>query len=104
GPRGPWVSERRCDRHEDGHDNEGHCGLPVETLVELATKLLQVNRSIASSALDHELAHEEVVADAIGGGPWFSLRGLYVCEPGVAEHLLTSGGGQTGSVAPKPMG
>ena len=68
---------------------EGHCGLPVETLVELATKLLEVDKSMVRSALDHELAHDEVIADAIGGEPCVFLRGLYLAERGVAERLLS---------------
>ncbi|WP_036262892.1 SF1B family DNA helicase RecD2 [Methylocapsa aurea] len=68
--------------------DEGHCGLPVETLVELATKLLEVDKTIVKSALEHELAHDEVVADAIGGEPCIFLRGLYLAERGVADRLL----------------
>jgi len=69
--------------------DDGHCGLPVETLVELATKLLEVDKTIVGSALDHELAQDEVVADAIGGEPCIFLRGLYLAERGVAERLLS---------------
>ena len=69
--------------------DEGHCGLPVETLVELATKLLEVDKTIVRSALEHELAHDEVVADAIGGEPCIFLRGLYLAERGVADRLLS---------------
>jgi exodeoxyribonuclease V alpha subunit len=32
--------------------DEGHCGLPVEPLIELATKLLEVDKTIVRSALD----------------------------------------------------
>ena len=73
--------------------NEGHCGLPVEPLVELATKLLEVDKTIVRAALDHELAHEEIIAEAIGGERCIFLRGLYFAERGVAERLLSLGVG-----------
>ena len=69
--------------------DEGHCGLPVEPLVELATKLLEVDKTIVRAALAHELSHDEIVADAIGGEPCIFLRGLYFAERGVAERLLS---------------
>ncbi|WOJ91845.1 ATP-dependent RecD-like DNA helicase (plasmid) [Methylocapsa polymorpha] len=69
--------------------DEGHCGLPIETLIELAIKLLEVDKNILKSALEHELAHDEVVADAIGGEPCIFLRGLYLAERGVADRLLS---------------
>jgi exodeoxyribonuclease V alpha subunit len=69
--------------------DEGHCGLPVETLNELATKLLEVDSIIVKSALEHELAHDEVVANTIGGEPCIFLRGLYLAERGIAERLLS---------------
>jgi len=69
--------------------DEGHCGLPIEMLVELATKLLEVDKNIVKSALEHELAHDEIVADAIGGEPCIFLRGLYLAERGIADRLLS---------------
>ena len=69
--------------------DEGHCGLPVEPLVELATKLLEVDKAIVRTALDHELTQDEIVADAMGGEPCIFLRGLYLAERGVAERLLS---------------
>jgi exodeoxyribonuclease V alpha subunit len=73
--------------------DEGHCGLPIETLIELAIKLLEVDKTIVKSALEHELAHDEVVADAIGGEPCIFLRGLYLAERGVADRLLVLASG-----------
>lgn len=48
--------------------DEGHCALPVETLVELAIKLLDIDKTLVGSALDHELAQGEVVAEASARG------------------------------------
>jgi exodeoxyribonuclease V alpha subunit len=69
--------------------DEGHCGLPVETLIELATKLLDVDKTVVRSALDHELAHEEIIADMIRGERCIFLRGLQLAERGIAERLLS---------------
>ena len=67
--------------------DEGHCGLPIADLVELATKLLEVDKAIVRSALDHVLANAEVAGDTIGGEPCIFLRGLYLAERGIAERL-----------------
>lgn len=67
--------------------DDGHCGLPVENLITLATKLLDVDKAIVRAALDHELAGAEVVGDTIGGEPCIFLRGLHTAERGVAERL-----------------
>jgi hypothetical protein len=67
--------------------DDGHCGLPVESLLTLAVKLLDVDKAIVRTALDHELAGAEVVGDTIGGEPCIFLRGLHTAERGVAERL-----------------
>jgi exodeoxyribonuclease V alpha subunit len=68
--------------------DEGHCGLPVEDLIKLATTLLEVDPAIIRTALTHELSGGEVVADTIGDRPCVFLRGLYLAERGIAERLL----------------
>ncbi|WP_036286138.1 ATP-dependent RecD-like DNA helicase [Methylosinus sp. PW1] len=67
--------------------DDGHCGLPIESLLTLAVKLLDVDKAIVRTALDHELAGAEVVGDTIGGEPCIFLRGLHTAERGVAERL-----------------
>jgi exodeoxyribonuclease V alpha subunit len=64
-----------------------HCGLPIENLVALATKLLDVDKTLVRTALDHELAGVEVVSDTIGAEACVFLRGLHIAERGVAERL-----------------
>ena len=73
--------------------DEGHCGLPTEDLVGLATELLEVDVGIVEAALAHELDGGEVVADTIEGRACIFLRGLYLAERGVAERLLCAGAG-----------
>src|SRR5208283_6105164 len=68
--------------------DEGHCGLPTEDLIKLATTLLEVDAGIVDAALAHELDGEEVVADAIEGRSCVFLRGLYLAERGIAERLF----------------
>jgi cold shock CspA family protein len=67
--------------------DDGHCGLPVDNLVTLATKLLDVDKALVRAALDQELAGAEVVGDTIGGEACVFLRGLHIAERGVAERL-----------------
>jgi exodeoxyribonuclease V alpha subunit len=67
--------------------DDGHCGLPVDNLVTLADKLLDVDKTLVRAALDHELAGVDVVGDTIGGEPCVFLRGLHIAERGVAERL-----------------
>ncbi len=46
--------------------DDGHCGLPVESLLRTVVKLLDVDKAIVRTALDHELKGEEVIGDTIG--------------------------------------
>jgi exodeoxyribonuclease V alpha subunit len=73
--------------------DEGHCGLPVEELVKLATTLLEVDEGVIRTALSAELTDGEVVADSIEEKPCVFLRGLYVAERGIAERLRALAGG-----------
>ncbi len=67
--------------------DDGNCGLPIEDLVKLAVTLLEVDESVVRTALSHELAEGEVVADTIDDRPCVFLRGLYLAEGGIAERL-----------------
>ncbi len=73
--------------------DEGHCGLPVEELIKLATTLLEVDEGVIHDALSHELAEGGVAADTIEQTPCVFLRGLYLAERGIADRLraLTNG-------------
>lgn len=73
--------------------DEGHCGLPAEQLIELASELLDAPRPLIEAALDGELMTGDVVADRIEGEACIFLTGLYKAEGSVAERLkrLSSG-------------
>jgi exodeoxyribonuclease V alpha subunit len=75
--------------------DEGHCGLPTEDLIKLATTLLEVAAGVVETALAQELAGGEVVADAIEGRSCVFLRGLYLAERGVADRLRALAEGST---------
>ena len=66
---------------------DGHCGLPVEELVALAEKLLEVPEELIGTAVDLELAEGSVTADSVGDTPCVFLSGLYHAEKGIADRL-----------------
>ena len=56
--------------------DEGHCGLPVDELVVLAEKLLEVPQQLVRTALHLELQEGTIVADTVGEIPCVFLAGL----------------------------
>src|SRR3954464_7979035 len=70
--------------------DEGHCGLPVEMLITLAEKLLEVDAALIRTAVAEELRRgEEVLTDSVGGEPCVFLKGLHGAERAIAERLIT---------------
>jgi exodeoxyribonuclease V alpha subunit len=67
---------------------DGHCGLPIDELIRLAEKLLDIPAEPIRGALEAELAAAEVVGDTIGGRPCAFLRGLHTAESGIAARLI----------------
>ena len=68
---------------------QGHCGLPVAELKDLAEKLLEVERALITTALELELVGGSVIADTVGGRECIFLGGLYHAEKKIAERLKT---------------
>ncbi len=68
---------------------QGHCGLPVAELKDLAEKLLEVDRSLITTALELELVGGTVISDTVGGRECIFLGGLYHAEKKIAERLKT---------------
>jgi exodeoxyribonuclease V alpha subunit len=60
--------------------DEGHCGLPVEELVSLTEKLLEVPAELVETALRLELDDGAVVADDLEGRRCVFLTALYRAE------------------------
>ena len=67
--------------------DEGHCALPVEDLVKLASTLLEVPDAPVRAAMEAELAGGDVVQDTIGDTLCLFLRGLYGAERDIAGRL-----------------
>ncbi|XWN32717.1 MAG: ATP-dependent RecD-like DNA helicase [Devosia sp.] len=73
---------------------DGHCGLPLEELVPLAIKLLEVPNTLIQTAIDLEMAEGTVTADTVAGTACIFLNGLYHAERGIADRLRCLTGGQ----------
>jgi exodeoxyribonuclease V alpha subunit len=67
--------------------DEGHCALPLEELIRLAEKLLEVPGGPIRTAMDAELADGNIVLDRIEDQPCLFLRGLHSSECDIAERL-----------------
>jgi exodeoxyribonuclease V alpha subunit len=67
--------------------DEGHCGLPVEELVPLSEKLLEVPADLVQTALNLELEDGAVIADDLDRRRCIFLAGLYRAEREIAEKL-----------------
>jgi exodeoxyribonuclease V alpha subunit len=73
---------------------DGHCGLPVEELVSLATELLEVEDNLVQTALELELIEGTVIADTVNETACVFLGGLYRAEQVIAERLRCLIGGR----------
>ena len=73
--------------------DDGHCGLPVEELLALAERLLEVPRELVRSALDLERHDGVVIAERLGETDGIFLARLFRAEGAIAERLsrLTEG-------------
>lgn len=74
--------------------DEGHCGLPVEELVALTEKLLEVTAELVETALNLELEGGAVIADDLEGRRCVFLAALYRAELEIAEKLKTLAAGK----------
>jgi exodeoxyribonuclease V alpha subunit len=69
--------------------DEGHCGLPVEELVPLTEKLLEIPAELVETAMRLELEGGAVIADDLEGRRCVFLAALYRAEREIAEKLKT---------------
>jgi len=67
--------------------DEGHCGLPVEELVPLTEKLLEIPAELVETAMRLELEGGAVIADDLEGRRCVFLAALYRAEREIAEKL-----------------
>lgn len=66
---------------------QGHCAVPQTQLLAAAEKLLTIPAAIINEALTLEIAHGNIVAEAIQGQSCLFLAPLHRAELGVASHL-----------------
>src|SRR4051812_22608793 len=74
--------------------DEGHCGLPVDELAELTTRLISVPAALTETALTLELEAGEPVADTVEHHRCVSLAALHHAEQVNAARLQTLAAGQ----------
>ncbi|MBW8308633.1 MAG: ATP-dependent RecD-like DNA helicase [Candidatus Paracaedibacteraceae bacterium] len=67
--------------------DEGHCGLPIETLLSSCQELLGIEQAILQEAVNLELQGGTVIEDNIGEKSCIFLQGLYHAEKGIAQKL-----------------
>ncbi len=67
--------------------DDGHCGLPLDDLLELAEKLLEIPCGIIEDAVTLELDAGAVVAAMLDDRPAVFLAGLYRAEQNIAGRL-----------------
>ena len=67
--------------------DEGHCGLPMDQLIPLAERLLEVPPELIRTALELEREEGTVVADQAGETLCVFLAGLHRAERTIAERL-----------------
>jgi exodeoxyribonuclease V alpha subunit len=67
--------------------DDGHCALPIEDLVRLAEKLLEVPGEAIGGAIEAEVDQGEVILDRIEDKPCLFLKGLYIAERDIAGRL-----------------
>jgi len=65
----------------------GHCAAPWEVLVAEAAKLLEITPTIIETAINAEVAAENIVREEINGTPALFLTPLYRAEIGTATHI-----------------
>ncbi|AIL13854.1 recombinase RecD (plasmid) [Candidatus Paracaedimonas acanthamoebae] len=73
--------------------DEGHCGLPVKTLISSTAQTLEIEEEIIKTALKIELTGGELIGDTLNEEPYVFLKGLYLAETLIAKSLkrLSSG-------------
>ena len=65
----------------------GHCGMPLDELIEGGKKLLEVSSDLVRNAVDYELASRSIVADKVGDTECVFLSWLYQAERAIAERV-----------------
>ena len=81
--------------HELGEISQsGHCAVPEETLIDEASRLLEIDRPLVAEAVKNEKLTRRIIGETIDDAPCIFLESLHRAETGVASGLfrLTQGG------------
>lgn len=65
----------------------GHCAVPEKTLIDEASRLLQIDRPVVAEAVANEKLTRRIVGETIDGKPCIFLESLHRAETGVASDL-----------------
>ncbi|MGC8774988.1 MAG: SF1B family DNA helicase RecD2 [Chlorobaculum sp.] len=65
----------------------GHCAVPEETLIDEASRLLQIDRPLVAEAVANEKLTRRIVGETIDDVPCIFLESLHRAETGVASGL-----------------
>jgi exodeoxyribonuclease V alpha subunit len=68
--------------------DDGHCAAPWDTLVDEASKLLEIASSIVEEGIHSEIAEENLIHEDIDGKPCLFLTPLHRAEAGTATSIL----------------
>jgi exodeoxyribonuclease V alpha subunit len=68
--------------------DDGHCAAPWDTLLQEASKLLEIADPILEEAIHAEIAEENLVLEEIEGKPCLFLTPLHRAESGTAASIL----------------
>lgn len=69
--------------------SDGNCGLPLRILIELTTKLLEIEENIVRTAIEEEIKLGSITRDYLEGSEAIFLTSYYVYEKNTAKTLLT---------------
>ncbi|HNG15100.1 ATP-dependent RecD-like DNA helicase [Accumulibacter sp.] len=75
---------------------QGHCGLPYQELLPLASKLLEIDEPVVEAAIAHEVAAGTVIPDTVVGVPCVFLATLYQAEKSIAQQIARLRSGAPG--------
>ena len=67
----------------------GHCAATIEQLLKSSEKLLELQTPLLKSAIEHEIAAENLIAESIDEADCVFLPSLYRSEIAVSERLMT---------------
>ncbi|MBN8523710.1 MAG: AAA family ATPase, partial [Rickettsiales bacterium] len=69
--------------------SNGHCALPLETLIENTEKLLDIDSSLVKLAIEKEIESKTIICDLIEDKPCIFLASYHFYEKQIAKVLLS---------------